>query len=57
MRLFWLLWGLIVGLLPLAVGVVGTEFDPHGWPSVLPWLTIITLPVGFLGGLFLMLVS
>jgi hypothetical protein len=53
MKLMWILYGLLLGLAPLLVGVAASEVDPHGWPSVLPWFTIATLPTGFLLGLFM----
>lgn len=53
MKLMRILYGLLLGLAPLLVGVAASEFDPHGWPSVLPWFTIVTLPAGFLIGLFM----
>lgn len=54
MKPVYLLYGIVLGLLPLVLGLVAEPVDPHGWPSVLPWFVFYTLPVGAIGGLILM---
>lgn len=51
MKWAYLLYGIIVGLLPFAIGVTAAEFDPHGAAAQLPWLTMVTLPAGVVMGL------
>jgi hypothetical protein len=51
MKWAYLLYGILAGLLPFAIGVVAAEMDPHGAAAQLPWLTMVTLPAGLLVGL------
>ena len=55
MKPLYLLYGIVLGLMPLLLGLVAEPVDPHGWPSVLPWFVFYTLPVGVVGGLLLMI--
>lgn len=51
MKWVYLLYGVLVGLLPFAIGVTAAEIDPHSAAAQLPWLTIVTLPAGAVVGL------
>jgi hypothetical protein len=51
MKWFYLLYGILVGLLPFAIGITAAEIDPHGAAAQLPWLTMVTLPAGTVLGL------
>jgi hypothetical protein len=57
MKPIYILYGLLIGLAPLAIGILGSTVDPHGWPSVLPWITMLTLPAGVFLGVLLALFS
>jgi hypothetical protein len=53
MKSQFLLYGLIIGLLPFAIGIVAAEAAPHSSAAQLPWLTMVTLPAGLVIGLLL----
>ena len=55
MKLQYLLYGLLAGLLPFIIGVVAEEIAPHSAAAQLPWLSIIALPLGACVGLILAL--
>lgn len=55
MKSQFLLYGLIIGLLPFAIGLVAAEAAPHSAAAQLPWLTMVTLPAGLVIGLLLAL--
>ena len=57
MNFKWLIYGLVLGLLPLAVGIGAATVDPHGDAAQLPWFTMVTLPVGLILGLLLSIFS
>lgn len=54
MKPIYLLYGLIIGLLPFAVGLAAAEVAPHSGAAQLPWLTMVSLPLGVIGGLVAM---
>lgn len=51
MKGIYILYGIIAGLLPFALGIVAGELAPHSAAAQLPWLTMVTLPVGAIAGL------
>jgi hypothetical protein len=53
MKGIYVLYGIIAGLLPLALGIVAGELAPHSAAAQLPWFTMITLPVGAIAGLIM----
>lgn len=55
MKLQYLLYGLLAGLLPFIIGMVAEEIAPHSAAAQLPWLSIIALPLGACVGLILAL--
>ena len=57
MNFKWLIYGLVLGLLPLAVGLGAATVDPHGDAAQLPWFTMVTLPAGLVLGLLLSIFS
>jgi hypothetical protein len=57
MNFKWLIYGLVLGLLPLAVGLGAGAVDPHGDAAQLPWFTMVTLPAGLILGFFMSLFS
>jgi hypothetical protein len=57
MRLEYLFYGVLIGFLPLVVGLVAATIDPHGDAAQLPWLTMLTVPAGAIGGLGFALAS
>ena len=52
-----MLYGIIAGLVPFALGIMAAEIAPHSAAAQLPWFTMITLPVGAIGGLILAFTS
>jgi hypothetical protein len=50
MKSQYILYGLLIGLLPFAIGMVAAEAAPHSAAAQLPWLTMVTLPAGLLIG-------
>jgi hypothetical protein len=55
MKLQYLLYGILVGLLPFILGIMAEGVAPHSAAAQLPWLSIILLPLGTLVGLILAL--
>ena len=55
MKLQYLLYGILAGLVPFVIGVVAEEVAPHSAAAQLPWLSIISLPLGAGVGLILSL--
>jgi hypothetical protein len=50
MKSQYIFYGLLIGLLPFAIGMVAAEAAPHSAAAQLPWLTMVTLPTGLLIG-------
>jgi hypothetical protein len=57
MKGIYVLYGIIVGLVPFALGIMAAEVAPHSAAAQLPWFTMITLPVGAIAGLILAFTS
>jgi hypothetical protein len=57
MKGIYVLYGIIAGLVPFALGIMAAEIAPHSAAAQLPWFTMITLPVGAIGGLILAFTS
>jgi hypothetical protein len=55
MKLQYLLYGILAGLLPFVLGIMAEEVAPHSAAAQLPWLSIISLPLGAGVGLILAL--
>lgn len=51
----YLLYGILAGLVPFVIGVMAEEVAPHSAAAQLPWLSIISLPLGAGVGLILAL--
>jgi hypothetical protein len=47
----YILYGLVIGLTPLIVGLMIAKVAPHSPGAQLPWLTMVSLPIGLLGGI------
>jgi hypothetical protein len=51
MKWVYLLYGIMIGLSPLVIGLMAASVAPHGAAAQLPWLTMVTLPAGTVLGL------
>jgi hypothetical protein len=51
MKWAYLLYGIMIGLSPLVIGLMAASVAPHGAAAQLPWLTMVTLPAGAVLGL------
>jgi hypothetical protein len=57
MKIQYLFYGILVGLLPFILGVVAGGLAPHSEAAQLPWFAIISLPLGAGVGLLMALFS
>ncbi len=46
MKSAYFLYGLLLGFLPLILGLLAAAVDPHSEMAYWPWFTLVTVPLG-----------